>query len=636
MLSYMRRHARSTTIKILFWIIIAVFVLWGVGTFTGSDSLYAASVNGETIAPQDVERTARQLERFYQQVYGENLTPELIKSLDFKNRALEQMIDTALLKQEAIRLGFSVTDEEVRAAIEEIQGLQVDGRFQREVYFRYLRMQGISPTDFEAQQRDRLLVQKMQELVTTSIRSDEAGARELYAFQNEKANLGFVRIKASDLAKEIQPSEAEIAKYYEDHRERFREADRVAIDYVSYDAKDFEKSVQVSDAEIEQEYNTYKTERYTDPEEVHVRHVLVAVPPGADEKRREELRERANGVRERLKQGADFATVAKEVSDDAATKDKGGDLGFITRGRAEEAVEDAAFALNAGEISEVIETRHGLHVIKVEERKAAHEKPLAEVRDEIAKSMRAERARDAARDAAFADAEKASGGRSLQELAQARGLGVASPPPFAQHEEILGLSRQREAVKAAFATPVGQVGPVITAGDSLILFRAREKIPSRVPDLKDIHAKVQEALRDERGAAEANKRAEAILKSLGEHKPLEEVAAAQNLTVEETGPFGRAGDYVPRIGPLPELKKAAFALGKEQPVAREAYAYLGDSYVVVLKDREPADMADFDKKKDELVRRRREEQQKAAVEALLNQLKRRASIRINSAALAPA
>src|SRR5262249_25298021 len=115
MLNYMRRHAQGTTIKILFWIIIAVFVLWGVGTFTGSDSLYAVSVNGETIPPKEVHRTAQQLERFYRQLYGENLTPELVKTLDFKNRALEQMINTALLKQEAQHLGFSVTDDKVHA-----------------------------------------------------------------------------------------------------------------------------------------------------------------------------------------------------------------------------------------------------------------------------------------------------------------------------------------------------------------------------------------------------------------------------------------------------------------------------------------------------------------------------------------
>src|ERR1043166_5282903 len=158
MLNFMRRHAKSTTIKILFWVIIAVFVLWGVGTFTTSDSLNAFQVNGETIDPRDVRRAAQQLERFYGQLYGEKMTPDLVKALDFKSRALDQLINTVLLKQEAVRLGFSVT--------------------------------------------------------------------------NEKVDLAFVRVKASDLSGAIEPSEAEVAKYYEEHRDMFREPDRVAIEYV--------------------------------------------------------------------------------------------------------------------------------------------------------------------------------------------------------------------------------------------------------------------------------------------------------------------------------------------------------------------------------------------------------------------
>src|SRR5688500_18533213 len=103
MLDYMRRHAKSTTIKIVFWIIIAVFVLWGVGSFTGDDGMYAATVNGDGIEPKEVRRTAVQLERFYRSLYGENLTPELVKALDFRNRALEQVIETRLVRQEARR-----------------------------------------------------------------------------------------------------------------------------------------------------------------------------------------------------------------------------------------------------------------------------------------------------------------------------------------------------------------------------------------------------------------------------------------------------------------------------------------------------------------------------------------------------
>jgi len=283
----------------------------------------------------------------------------------------------------------------------------------------------------------------------------------------------------------------------------------------------------------------------------------------------------------------------------------------------------------------VIETRRGFHVIKLEERKAAREKPLAEVRDDIVKALRAERARTAARDAIFTDAEKATSGSSLAELAKARGLTLESPPPFAQGEEIRGIPAQSELAKNAFATPTGQVGPVEpVGGDTLVLFRVTAKNPSHVPELQEVRDKVVNAIRDEQATVKARERAEALRKIVTEKKSLDGVAAAEKLTIETTGPFTRLGDYVPRIGSAPELKKQAFALTKDNPVAAAAYVVSGDAYVVILKDREPADMAEFDKKKDELVKRHLEDQRQAAMEALLNQLKRRASIQVNSTALA--
>ena len=633
MLNYMRRHASSTTIKILFWIIIAVFILWGVGTFTSSESIYAAQVNGDTIGPKEVRRTAQQLERMYRQLYGDNLTPELVKSLDFANQALDRRINVALLKQEAARLGFTVTDEEVRESIQGMQGLTVDGRFERETYFRFLRMQGMSPTDFEAEQRDQLLVQKVQELVASSIRPDEAGARELFRFQDEKVDLSFVRVKASTLAKDITPTDAEVAKQYEDHRDMYREPERVAIEYVSYDPKHFEKAIEIADADVEKEYETYKADRYSDPEEIHARHILLAVPRGADAKKRDEVRAKATAILERVKKGEDFASVAKESSEDKGTRDKGGDLGFIRRGHAEEPFEEAAFALQPGELSPVVETRRGFHVIKVEERKAAREKPLAEVRDEIVKNLRLERAQEAAREAAFSDAEKANGGSALAELAKARGLDVESPPPFGEHEEIVGLSRQPDLSKSAFATPARQVGPVAQVGDVLVLFRVREKIPSRIPPLEEIRDKVLAEIRDEQATAKAREHAEALRKIAAEKKSLEEIAAAERISIEETGPFTRLGDYVPRIGSAPELKHDAFALTKDAPVASQAYVVGGDAYVAMLKEHAPADLAEFDKKKDELVKRHLEDERQAAMDALLNQLKRRANIQVNRSVL---
>ncbi len=628
MLDYMRRHSRSTTIKILFWIIIAVFVLWGVGTFTGEQSFYAAEVNGDGITPREVRRTAVQLEQFYRQIYGENMTPELAKALDFKSRALDQIISQTLIRQEAERLGIIVDEDEVREAIQAIPGLTVEGRFQREVYFRYLRSQGMTPADFETQQRVLLTVKKIQELVTGALRPNEAAARELFRFTNEKVNLAYVRVKASTLAREVPVSDQDVTQYYEEQKESFREPERVAIDYVVYVEKTFEKTIEVGDADVQQEYDAFKSDRYTEPEQVHARHILVALPANADEKKRADLGAKAAAILERLKKGEDFAAVARDASDDTSNKDKGGDLGPVVRGRTEEAFETAAFALEPGALSDVVETRYGFHVIKVDEKKPSREKPLAEVREEIVAAIRADRAKNAARDAAFQDAERAGAGKSLEELAKARGVDVTSPPPFAEKESASGLAGT-EVVKAAFATAAGQVGPVTPAGNELVLFRAKTRIAPHVPPLAEIRARVETALRDQKGATLAKEKAEAMRKAAAEKKQLDELAAAEKLTVEETGAFTRSGDYIPRIGAAAAFKKEVFQLTAENPVAPEVFLSGGDAFVAVLKERLPADLTEFEKKKDELVKQQLAQDRQAAMEALLNQLKRRSSVQVH-------
>ncbi len=636
MLKLMRRHAKSTTIKILFWIIIAVFILWGVGSFRNDQPLYAASVNGDSISPKEVRRTAQQLERFYRQIYGENFSPELAKALDFKSRALDQIINTALLRQEAKRIGLAVSEEEVRAAIAGIEGLTVDGRFRRDIYFRFLRTQGMTPAEFEVAQRDALLVQKMQSVITRSIRSDEDAARELYAFSNEKANLSFVRVKAADEARELTSTEDETKAYFEGHHESFREPQRASIEYLSYSEKDFEDTAVASDEDIAAEYDTYKQTRYTKPEEVHARHILLRVPTDVDRAKEDELRTRAVSILEDLKRGADFTALAKKFSEDPSNKDRGGDLGFFTRGQMEEAFENAAFALKAGDLSDVIRTRFGFHILRVEEHRPERQQPIEEVRDSIARSLRVERARVQARDAAFADSQEALAGKSLDEIAQVRHLELHSPPPFAENESVVGLPQLPELVKSVFGLAANQVGPVTQGPGLYVLFRVKEKIPSHVPDFQEIKARVEKALREEKGAARAKERATALRKLAVEKHNLEEAAQAESLKVEETGPFTRTGDYLPKIGSIPGLKKEAFRLTPENPVGSEVPVSGGDAFVVMLKEKVPADMAEFEKKKDELVKRFLEDQREAALQALLDQLKKRASIQVNQAALSAA
>ena len=636
MLNFMRRHTRSMGIKIVFGVIIAVFVLWGVGSFREGSELYAAVVNGDAITPKELSSYGRQLESFYRQMYGDNFTPELARSLDLQNRALDQLINRVLLRQEARRLGLDATDEDIRDAIGSIDGLTVDGRFRRDIYFRFVRSQGISPGEFEDQMRDDLLVKKLQNLYTSSLPVDDATARALYAFTNEKANLSFVELLTSTYAKDVVVTADEARAYYEKVKESFREPTRVAIELATYPTEHFANTATVTDEEVKSEYELHKDDRYTQPEEVHARHILFRLEPDADEATRKVTREKAEASLARLKKGEDFKAVAKEVSEDEANKDEGGDLGRFPRGRMEESFENAAFALEPGGLSEVVETRFGLHLIRLEDKTAARTKTLDEVREEILTKLRGEKAEGLARDAAYEDTRAARGGKPLAELAATRGLKVETPPPFTETEQVAGLPRLPKLTKAAFATAAGEIGETIEGPGVVYVFRVTEKIPSNVPPFEKIQTRVETALRDNRAADKAREHGERIRKELDGGKTLVDVAAAEKLTVQETGPFSRGGEYVPKIGGVVGLSAQAFELTPEKPVAPEVYATSRAAYVAVLKEKTSADFAEFDKKKDEHLKRYSEEQQKVAIEALLRKLKRTADIRVNPNAFAAA
>ena len=634
MLKFMRRQARSTIIKVLFWMIIAVFILWGVGTFTGDRATYAASVNGQTISPDSVRRTALRLESFYRQLYGENFSPELAKALDFPTRALDQIINTALLQQEARRLGLSVSEAEVRKAISSIEGLTANGVFQRDVYFRFLRAQGMSAAEFEADQARQLLVEKLQSLITSSIRRDEELARRVWTHRNEKVNLSFLRVESSKLAADVTVSEEEVAKHYEENRESYREPERIRIEYLAYETEKFRDQVPVSEEDARGEYESAKSERYTVPERVHARHILLRLPPDADDAQKAEARARAEEVLKRLRDGDDFAALAAETSEDPATKDQGGDLGLFARGRMDENFEQAAFSLEAGQLSDVVESRFGFHVLLVEAKEPERIQPFEEVHEAIVDRLKSERAREAARGAAFDDSQLALAGKRFAEIGSSREIEVKTPPPFAEKETVVGMPRIPDFAKGAFALKTGDVGPVSPAESGFIVYRLTERLPSHVPELADIRTRVESQIREKKATDEARESAEALRQKVVAGTALDAVAKEAGLEIEETGSISRSGGYVPKIGNAPGLKEKAFALTPEKPLLEEVVVAGGDAFVAVLKEKIPADLADFEIKKDEVVKQQLDEQRAATFDAFVNDLKRRASIEVNPNVLA--
>jgi len=253
MLGFMRKHARSSFIKIIFWMIIVVFVFWGVGVMVaGGDKLnVAAMVDGEPITVQTYTRAHERMQRVYRELYRENLSPQILAQLNLGQRALDDLVTEMLLKKEAGRLGLQVTDDEVRDAILEIPTFQNGSRFDRTRYLNALRSSRLTPTEFEESQRETLLVNKLEGLLTDGLTASDQEISDLYALENEKVDLSFVKVPFSQFKDTSPVGETEIADFYEKNRERFRKPDTVTVAYVPYTPEHFAEQVQVSDQAIQ-------------------------------------------------------------------------------------------------------------------------------------------------------------------------------------------------------------------------------------------------------------------------------------------------------------------------------------------------------------------------------------------------
>ena len=635
MLDFMRKRKQARMIQGLFLIIIFVFIFWGFGN-PFSDAPIANSiavVEGEPITLSDFQRVYENLKASYREAYKDQLTPEMLQTLNLKQQTVDQLINSMLMQQEARRVGFTVDDDELRNSIRNISVFQEANQFDQTRYQRILTAARMTPEEFEEGQRNDLLRKKLERFVLDVVSATTDEALELFRFNNERLNLAFIKIPSADLLSAVTVEKKESEDYYKTHNESFRQPERIRFAYLPYPASHFESKVQVTPQDEETFYNDHKADRFTTPAQVHARHILFSYPENSSAEAKAKLRETATGVLTRARAGEDFATLARTYSQDTGTAPKGGDLGFFPRGRMVKPFEEAAFNLSAGAISDLVESQFGLHIIKAEEVQTEHERPLDEVRTEIRQELVRERARDLAGEQAKQDHGKIQNGATLAEVAQSAGLTIVESPLVSRDESLPDLGQQPELMNAAFGLSINLVSEPVQAGEAWYLVSPRERVESKIPDFAQIAEDVEKRLRDEKAEQLAKTKADALLTQAKEKKELAAVAATAKLDVEESGSFSRQGSYIPKIGNLPDLKKEAFRLTPESPFPSQTYLWSGTAFVVMLKERIPANTTEFDKQKEKLRDELQKRKQAIVLEDFVNALKKQATITLNQEAL---
>ncbi len=580
---YIMRNRIKTFVM---WLIIGAFVLtifyaWGVGSARrgknrgGQD--WIAKVEGQIITPRELENELQRLRTRFQ-----DLPPQLLKQLDLKKQALDNLIDRQLMVMEAEKMGIGIPDQELAIAIEESPSFQENGSFNRQVYRQVLAWNQLTPALYEKQERTSLQIQKVQDLIRDTAKVSKSEVHEAWLRKNETVRVQYALLKPLDHLPKRKPSDREIRETYEKNREAYRtqEALNAVFSYIT--PREFFDQIQVPEEKVKEYYEDNRSV-YVQPEKIHARHILIRVPRNADEKTRKAALEKINQIREKAQAGESFAALARKYSEDSSNASRGGDLGFFERGQMVKNFDRTAFSLKPGEISPVVKTQFGYHIIRVEARQEAKEKTLDSVRDEILTKLKFGQGLRLAKRKAMQLYAKIRKGADFQKTLREAGFPVHESGYFSRTTRSIPdvpLPLTSRFVNEAFAAGADGMGGAIRGEKGILLLKVVNRREPKIPALDEVREKVIETLRKKMARNNAKRAAEQMVDSLKKKVSLPEAAkAAGAATTGTTKAFTRNETLF-----TPDFTRTAFTLTKENPAA---YVSAGDTfYVMLLKERE--------------------------------------------------
>jgi len=376
-------HKNKRLMQIVLAVVALPFAFWGIDSYQRvmSRADEVAEVGGQKISEQEFTEALRQQQDRLRPMLGRNFDAALLDSPMMRRQVLDGMISQRLLMQHAARDHLTVSDETLVEATMSIPAFQVDGKFSRERYDIALQSERMSPDLFDAALRRDLLVQQLSGALEDSGFVSKSSADQFALLRAQQREISEHRIQADP--KRVQVAADAVRAFYDANPGRFQLPEEVQAEYLVLSADALLASEQLDPAEVSKYYQA-NLSRYGEPEQRQASHILIPVKSGASEEERRQARQQAESVLARVRAApGSFAEVAKKESVDTGSASKGGDLGFFSRGMMVPPFEEAAFRLKPGQISELVESDFGFHIIKLTAIKPGKVKTLDQVKPEI-------------------------------------------------------------------------------------------------------------------------------------------------------------------------------------------------------------------------------------------------------------
>jgi peptidyl-prolyl cis-trans isomerase D len=575
-----------------------VFVFWGIN-WTLSAPNYAAKVNGSEVSANEVRQSyQQQLAQVERQFNG---SVSEAQRNDIKKRVLDQYVNSEALITRADDLGYRVSDAEVLQAMCEIPAFQVDGKCDTAHAVAVLRSQGRSIVEIEGMFRRDVKMRQLDSAISLSSFATATEMKQMRALTRQQRELAWVTLSAEKYAAGATPDDAALKTYYDAHKSEYMTPETVNLRYVEISLAALASKVSVDDAQLKAYYEEQKTktpERFTQPEQRRVSHILLTVANPQDDAA---AKAKAEGLLKRAQAGEDFAKLAKEFSQDPGSAPQGGDLGWTERKAWVVPFADAAFGMKVDEIKGPVKTQFGYHILKL----AGIQPPTVKTFEQSKAELETEYRRNEA-EKLFNNAQDQLADAALQNttdidvVARKAGLAVLEAPAFSRSDGGGALGKVPAVIEAAFSQDVldGRLSPMVEVekGRGVVLRATDHKLPQQKP-LDAVHGEVLAAWKKQRGEELAQAAAADAVKRLtaGESWDAVTKSLSANAAAAPTAPkfISRADQDVPL-----EIRTSAFGEPKPQakPVFGAARLASGDAAVMALSAvrEEPGDQQQQD------------------------------------------
>jgi peptidyl-prolyl cis-trans isomerase D len=576
-------------------LVIAASMVWflipgGLGGF-GNNANVVATVGGEQITAQDVQRAVENVTR------GQaNLPRELLAM--YVPSIVNQMIEAKAMAYEARKMGFHISDEDLANSIQTQFTAALGQNFDIATYERILADQGLTPQQFEAQQRESMLAARLETLEGQSVVITDAEARAEYQRKNVKIGLEYVEFQPKDFAAQVDKSPAKVKAYFDAHRPDFRIPEKRSIDLIVGSTADFVQSAQISDEQLHQMYQD-NIENYTFPERVQVRHILIKTN-GNSPQAVAAAKAKAEDLLNQLHHGANFADLAKKYSEDPGSASKGGELGWIVRGQTVKNFENTAFSLKPGETSGLVQTEYGFHIIQVEAKQPAHTESFEEAKPQLlADAKKQDAADDLNKAIQAAHNEIARNPSQASAIAAKYHLQFYKVDSLTSSSTLPDVNSQPSLMNAIFSAPRGSVTDVVNMDpqgkDAFAVIT--NVAPAREAQFAEVQQEATQKYVDAESAKLAQQAAAQAADRARKGESLQAIAKQMHTDVKTAAPFTIDG-AAEGIG-AGTLFASAFkdnAGAIIGPISAQSR-----DFVCRISQKIPADMSKFSESKDAIV-----------------------------------